>query len=130
MDPGWWKAAHRPGFHSSRFSSRETFAYLKIDGSEGLDPRGGFNNRGDIEDAINAALAPADAGCVIGGGTGRRYSYIDLALTDWRAALPLLRACLRQGFIPLGTWLLFFDAEWEHEWVGIYPETPAPPRGP
>jgi len=127
MDCELWTAAHRPLFHSSRFSTREVFAYLKIDGKDGLDPRGGFGDRGDIEDAINGVLNPAGLGCVIGGGTGRRYSYIDLALTDWRTALPGLRACLRQGFIPKESWLLFFDEEWADEWLGIYPETPAPP---
>ena len=75
-------------------------------------------------------LIPARAGCVIGGGTGLRYSYIDLALADVDAAIPLITRRLRAGKIPRRTWLLFFDAPLAHEWIGIYGDTPVPPRQP
>ena len=113
-------------FYSERFSRHgESFCYLKIDGSEGLDQDGGFSDRGSIEEAIDEVLIPARAGCVIGGGTGLRYSYIDVALSDAAAAIPLIRRRLRAGKIPWRTWLVFFDAPLAHEWVGIYGGTPA-----
>jgi hypothetical protein len=70
---------------------------------------------------------PALAGCVIGGGTGLRYSYIDLALANVYAALPLIKTRLRAGNINRRSWLLFFDATLAEEWIGIYDDSPAPP---
>jgi hypothetical protein len=127
-----WRAFHEDNsFYSERFSRHgESFCYLKIDGSEGLDEDGGFSDRGSIEDAGNEVLIPARAGCVIGGGTGLRYSYIDLALTDVDAAIPLITRRLRPGKIARRTWLLFFDAPLAHEWIGMYGDTPAPPAAP
>jgi len=127
MYPEMWTAAHSKGnFHSPRFAESETFCYLKLDGKEGIADKG-FADKAEIMDAINAALTPTKLGYSIGGGTGLRYSYIDLALTDWRAAVPVLRDLLRKGRVPKRSWLLFFDTEWANEWVGIYPDTPAPP---
>jgi hypothetical protein len=99
---------------------------LKIDGSEGLD-EDGFLDRSSMEDALNEVLIPARAGCVIGGGTGAQYSYIDLALTDVESAIPLICSRLRAGKIPRRTWLLFFDGALAREWIGVYGDTPAPP---
>ncbi len=45
-------------------------------------PRRKFADKSEIEDALDAVLRPQKFGCHIGGGTGLRYSYIDLALTD------------------------------------------------
>ena len=115
-----------PTFYSERFSRRgERFAFLKIDGSEGA---GKFADRAEIEDAINAALRPQRLGCVLGGGTGLRYSYVDLAITDVERTADALRSVLRNGQISKRTWLLFCDCEWRDEWIGIWDETPAPPR--
>jgi hypothetical protein len=126
-----WRGFHEDNsFYSERFSRHgESFCYLKIDGSEGLDGDG-FSDRGSIEDAVNEVLIPARAGCVIGGGTGLRYSYIDLALADVAAAIPLITKRLRAGKIPRRAWLLFFDAPLAHEWIGAYGDTPAPPAAP
>jgi hypothetical protein len=84
-------------------------------------------DRGKIEDAINAVLIPARAGRVIGGGTGSRYSYIDLALADVDVAIPLICSRLRGERVPRRSWLLFFDAPLAHEWIGMYKDTPEPP---
>lgn len=123
-----WQGAHGGGiFHSGRYSRHgETFCYLKIDGAEGL---GGsrFADRAEIEDALNDLLVPAAAGCVVGGGTGRRYSYIDLALTDPARGVPLVRDLLGAGGIPERTWLQFFDDDLAQEWVGMHATTPPPP---
>jgi hypothetical protein len=128
MFPELWKSAHNDrSFYSQRFSRcGERFCYLKIDGRDGLDSDK-FADRGDIEDALENALKEARVGCVIGGGTGLRYAYIDLALTDVLQASDIIRRVLRAGNIPRRSWLLFFDCEWEREWIGIWEDTPAPP---
>ena len=114
-------------FYSERYSRHgETFCYLKLDGAAGLEEEK-FPDRASIEDALNEILVPARAGCVIGGGTGLRYSYIDLALADVDAALPLIKSRLRAGNINQRSWLLFFDAPLGTEWIGVYDESPAPP---
>lgn len=122
------QAAHTATlFHSRCFSRHgETFCYLKIDGAEGLE-NSRFADRAEIEDALNEALIAAQAGCAIGGGTGLRYSYIDLALTSVTRARPLLREALLAGGIPQRTWLLFFDAAFSQEWIGIHDDAPPPP---
>jgi hypothetical protein len=124
-----WQAAHSGSLFHSASHSRcgETFGYVKIDGAAGLPVECQFHERGEIEDAINAALRPLKLGCVIGGGTGLRYSYIDLALTDLRAGVNLVREVLQQNRLPLRTWVSFFDDDLGREWVGIHDETPAPP---
>ncbi len=125
---GLWMAQHGgPPFHSRRYSQfGETFCYLKLDGREGLDEQK-FADRGEIEDAIDAAIVPDKLGCTIGGGTGRFYSYIELALTDVNAAFERIRKVLVDGNINPRTWLLFHDAHLADEWLGVYPHTPPPP---
>jgi hypothetical protein len=114
-------------FDSIRYSKYgEVFCFLKIDGIGGL-PEWGFKDRGDIQDAVEAVLRPARLGAVVGGGTGHRYSYIDLALTNVVDAAPLIREALQRGGIPTRTWLLFMDEELANEWIGICPNTPPPP---
>jgi hypothetical protein len=125
--PDVWKAARagEPFFSESFSAHGETFCYLKIDGSEGLDEES-FADKSEIEDAVDAALRDARAGCVIGGGTGRRYSYIDLALLDVDRAIPILRDVLLAGNITKRTWLQFFDSSLQAEWVGIHADAPEP----
>ncbi len=125
---GLWRARHQDAhFYSERYSRHcERFCYLKLDGSEGLDEEK-FSDRASIEDALNEALVPECAGCVIGGGTGLRYSYIDLALANVDSAVPLIQSRLRAGNITRRAWLLFFDATLSHEWIGMYDDGPAPP---
>ncbi len=127
MLPEMWVAARRGGrFSSCRFSrAGETFCYLKIDGAGGTGDR--LAGRSAIEDAVNATLVPAGLGCSVGGGTGLRYSYIDLALTDVPAAAAALREPLRARGVPLRTWLLFHDDELGDEWIGVWDDTPPPP---
>jgi hypothetical protein len=128
VNPDMWTAAHSGGFFSSKRFSRcgETFCYVKIDGAEGLGD-GGFADKADIEDALDAALRPHQLGCHIGGGTGLRYSYVDLALTDVMKGIEAVRRCLKAGKVPLRSWIQFFDSDWGAEWVGVYKDTPPPP---
>jgi hypothetical protein len=123
-----WKAAHRPGlFYSQRFSRhKETFAYVKVDGTHRR--RGSeAEDRGKIEDALDAELAQGGLGVHVGGGTGLKYSYIDLALTDLDRGVERTRRALRKLGVPERSWVLFFDADLAAEWVGVYPETRPPP---
>ncbi|MFL5342222.1 MAG: hypothetical protein ACJ8F7_18910 [Gemmataceae bacterium] len=114
-----------PTFYSERFSRHdERFAYLKIDGREGA---GTFADRSAMEDALEDALRPAGVGWVIGGGTGLRYSYIDLALTNVGQAADLARRVLQGGNVSRRSWLLFSDSEWHDEWVGVWDDSAAPP---
>jgi hypothetical protein len=119
-------ASLRQGFSSERFSrNKETFCYLKIDGSEGLNKSA--HARGEIEDAINELLVESKTGCTIGGGTGLRYSYIDLALLEFTKTTRSICELLRQIKLPRLTWMLFMDADYAGEWIGLYEDTPAPP---
>lgn len=95
--PEMWQCAHTGvSFASKRFSrAGETFCYLKIDGSNSLEGST-FNNKSEIEDVIDTALTKQSLGCCVGGGTGRRYSYIDLAITDLETAIVVLREVLQK----------------------------------
>ena len=118
----------RAGAFSSRTFSRdgETFCYLKVDGSAGLEGSA-FADRGALEELLDEKLAEASLGCHVGGGSGLRYSYVELALVDLPRALELARKVLRDGRVPLRSWILFHDAALANEWLGIYPDTPPPP---
>ena len=100
--------------------------FVSLDGAEGLDEER-FADKGEIEDAIDGVLKPDRLGCFIGGGTGLRYSYVDLALTDAERSIEQITALLRDGNVPKGCWILFFDADLCGEWVGVYPDSPPPP---
>jgi hypothetical protein len=105
----------------------EMFCYLKIDAAEVDDgERVAFRSR--FEDALNPLLVEAGLGGCIGGGTGLRYSYIDLALTDIKRAAPIIRKTLSHEQAPLRSWLLFHDDDYAAEWIGLYGQTPAPPQ--
>jgi hypothetical protein len=114
-------------FDSVRFSRcGEIFAFVKIDGKEGL-PDWGFKDREDIEKALQAGLEATGLGSMIGGGNGLRYCYVDLALLDVIRAVPVIREVLARGGVSTRSWLLFSDRDFSEEWIGIYPESPPPP---
>jgi hypothetical protein len=123
-----FQAAHSGQIFVSACHSRfgETFCYLKLDASD-VPSSKIVEFRSTFEDALNPALVQANAGCCIGGGSGRRYSYIDLALTDVTKAVPIIRQVLGQRRAPARSWLLFFDDELAREWIGVYANTPEPP---
>jgi hypothetical protein len=131
LDVEMFRNAHSGLIFTSSCHSRcgELFCYLKIDANQ--VPREHLVEfRAHIEDTLNPALLQAKVGGCIGGGSGLRYSYIDLALTDLNGAIPIVRQVLAACRVPLRTWLLFLDDELSREWVGIYAQTPAPPAPP
>jgi hypothetical protein len=75
-------------------------------------------------------LRPGELGSTVGGGTGLRYSYIELALTDVEQAWEQIGNILRAGHLPERTWLLFHDSDVRFQWRGLYDETPEPPMAP
>ncbi len=122
-----WQTAHSSQlFYSERFSKfGETFCYIKIDGSEGLE-ESKFEDKAALEDALDSLLIKEQVGCLIGGGTGLKYSYIDLALTDLNKGVELVKEVLKEGNITKKSWILFYDSELEYEWIGIWEDTPKP----
>ena len=126
--PDVFEAAHNGGVFDSQCHSRcgETFCYLKIDGEDGLEGSK-FNDRAEIEEALNNELVAGGVGCCFGGGTGMQYSYIDLALTDIRKSAELIRHILLDAGIPQRTWLQFFDDTLAREWIGVHRNAPQPP---
>jgi hypothetical protein len=126
MDMDFFKTV-RSGipFYSERFSPHgERFCYLMLDGKDAVME--GFADKSEIEDALEAALVPQQLGAVIGSGTGTRFSYIDLAVTDVDKAASRIIETLRKGRIVKNAWILFRDDEWHDEWIGIYEDTPPP----
>ncbi|RYE94603.1 MAG: hypothetical protein EOO75_01540, partial [Myxococcales bacterium] len=124
MMPALWRCAHGGiTFASERFSRvGETFGYLKFDTDEGFGDHG-FEDRSEVEDALDDALAEARLGCVIGGGSGLRYGYVDLALLDVAAGFEVIGRVMREGAAPRRSWLLFFDDDLTDEWLGVWPQT-------
>lgn len=126
LSGAWLNASLRHSFDSVRFSGHgEVFCYVKTDGSQGL-AQGGFADRAEMQDAIDAALKHSESGCAVGGGTGLRYSYVDLALTDVDRGVEVVKRVLRAGNIVKRTWILFFDTDLQRKWIGIWDDTPSP----
>ena len=69
------------------------------------------NARGEIEDALTAALEPEASGQVLGGAMGRRHAYIDLLLFDGTNSINLVLNTLRKRKLPAGTSLNYFAHE-------------------
>lgn len=114
-------------FDSIRYSAHnELFCFLKIDSSDGMEETG-FPSRSDLEEAIDAKLRPAGLGAVIGGGSGRRYAYVELALTDVPEAWDVIADLLEEASFPDRTWLLHHDDDLKGLWYGLYEDTPEPP---
>jgi hypothetical protein len=126
--PDLWRNAHSDQrFWAGRFSRcGETFCYLKIDrGAVESTPRSDHHAR--FEAPLDGALRARRYGCVIGAGTGLRYTYIDLALLDMDGAVRRLRKLLQLAGVSRRAWLQFFDNSLGAEWIGIWPDSPPPP---
>jgi len=122
-----WQAQHQaPSFRDRRFSDTgQIHCYLKLDGSELTEEM----DRGDLQDAILVAAESAGLDLRMpGGGTGLRYSYVDLVLTDVPRAIEGLRPVLREQKVPRRSWLLFWDDALAAEWIPVWDEAPPPPQ--
>jgi hypothetical protein len=112
-------------FASARFSRHgELFAYVKYRNG-GDDLARAVEMRDALEQELDAALAGARAGRVVGRGIGLSFAYLNLALGDIDVALPLLRSFADR--LPREAWLLFCDSHLGDEWVGLQPGAPRPP---
>jgi len=119
--------AGRGRFYSERFSKfGEQFLFVQLDGTADDLNQEIFEDRGAIEDAIENSLKEDGIGKVIGGGTGRRYSYISISTVNLERAVPKIRAALQLGKITRRSWILFHDTNREQEWIGIWDDTPEP----
>jgi hypothetical protein len=58
--------------------------------------------RWEVEDALDEALSDAGVGEVTGGGTGVGQSVVDVEVTDFDRALPIIRRVLRELRVPRG----------------------------
>lgn len=106
-------------FSSDRFSRHgETFCYVKVDERGAVDS--GFAEREDMEEAIRSTLESQELGCLVGSGTGLRYTYLELALTELDDALTAIRETLQEGQVSRRSWILFHDAALQDEWFPIY----------
>jgi len=106
----------------------ETFGYLKIEKSEFAgDLLLPGSSSAELAARCDAVLRQAQVGCVWGEGSGLRYHYVELALTDPMAAVVPLRGWASEQRVPARSWLLWHDDALGGEWVGLYPHSPPPP---
>ena len=125
LEPTLFEAVRRPLFWSTCFSRHnETFCYLKLRRPDIHDTD--LSPRNHISDALDDELIAADLGCSYGGACGVHYWYIDLALVSVEDSVPIIRSVLLAQAVPRDSWLLFYDSELHHEWVGIYSDTRPP----
>lgn len=126
-----WQATHGPGlFFDERFSAHgECFAYVKID-QQHVDRERRVDAKTPIEEAVLAHLGAQERGALFASGTGLRYAYLDVALSERERGVAELRELLRGLGLPKRSWILFFESHLAGEWVGIHPDTPPPPAPP
>jgi hypothetical protein len=118
--PELWQRAHAEPRQSTADLARdgESFYYVKIDGCESLADSD-FIDRGGVEDVLDEVLSAAGLGCVIGAGTGIRYSYVDLAIIDAPASFALICKTLRDGRIGRNTRILAFDDDDDRRAINV-----------
>lgn len=94
------------------------FAYVSIDTA--FFPEGKEAEfRGEIEDALDAALVVGDSGKVVGGGMGLNRTYSDLLLFDGDASLEVVRNTLKKFGVPRGTMIEYFAREHQSRRMAI-----------
>jgi hypothetical protein len=112
-------------FSSLRFSRHgELFGYLKYR-APSRDLATAVEERDVLEHTLDAALAQARAGRIVGRGMGLAYAYLDLAISDLGAAMTLLRGL--NGRLPRESWVLFCDSHLGEEWLAVHADAPPPP---
>jgi hypothetical protein len=116
-------------FSSKRFSRHgEVFAYVKTD-ALGSSVEDRHRARLSLEDAIDGALRPRALGAVVGAGTGLRYVYVGVALSSASGVAAGLEAMcnrLREANVSRRSWVLFYDSDWDGDWVPVWDDSPEP----
>jgi hypothetical protein len=115
-------------FSSRRFSKHgERFVYAKID-SVGRTTDERYALRLSIEEALQKVLARSGLGCAVGAGIGLRYVYVVLALLHLDDGVAIAQSALQELAVPRRAWILACDSACEDDWMGVWDDTPAPPR--
>jgi hypothetical protein len=91
------------------------------------EPEARLSRRDALERTLDRALVAAQAGRVIGGGLGLRYSYLDFALSALDSGLSLVQRLAQAEKLPKRSWIQAFDSELSAEWLEIWPGTAPPP---
>jgi len=126
--PGLLVECWRGHFSPLAFSKcEETFACIQITREEAWLDDLIVETRAALEDDLDAALRESSSGCVVGGGTGKRFLYTIVALSNLDAALEVLREWALCVSLPRATWLRFCDTYLQGEWIGLLDETLPPP---
>jgi len=86
------------------------YVYLSLDKAH-LPEGGEIARRGEIEDAIDAALTRTQSGRFIGGAMGRERAYCDVLIFDGQRSLDTLRLVLREQGVNEGTTIEYFARE-------------------
>jgi hypothetical protein len=77
------------------------------------------NGRGEIEDDLIAALEAEASGISLGGATGNKNCYIDLALYDGDRSLEIIKTVLRKHRVPKQTKIHFFTSDRAKEVISV-----------
>jgi len=75
--------------------------------------------RGEIEEAIDAALKPFDGGKCIGGACGTERMYCDFLIFDGRRSLAAITDTLKAQGVPRGTMIEYFAREKRGQRISI-----------
>ena len=111
-------------FYSERFTKNgEPCFYLKID-AERTDPSFMLAVKNKLEDDLDELLLKNDLGCVIGGGIGIQYIYIDLLVKNTESAISKIQKFLKCIDLTKRIWFLFHDADLQKIWIGVHKDTP------
>lgn len=76
---------------------KDAFFEIILPAEAGGEEPGG---RWEVEDALEDALSEAGVGEVTGGGTGVDKSIVDVDVTDFDRALPIIRRVLQELRVP------------------------------
>jgi hypothetical protein len=90
------------------------YLYVEID-ADWLPEGEEVEKRGQVEDALDAALRNAQSGRLIGGALGVNSAYIDLMVFDGANSLEIIRGVLREIGAPKGSSINYFARE-KVEW--------------
>lgn len=86
------------------------YLYITID-LEYLPKGREVTARGEIEEALEAALKAGHSARMIGGATGRKFSYIDILIFDGARSVEIIKQKLRALGLPPGTMIEYFARE-------------------